>query len=146
VHDLHGEPMARILLVDDYPDAVDVWALYLRVCGFEVICATDGAAALELALRDAPDAAILDLELPGLSGVELARSIRRDGRLGGIPLIAMTGHSQAARLAEARAAGFNLVITKPCEPERLAFEVQRLLGAAAVPPATANRQGDAQTR
>lgn len=138
--------MARILLVDDYADALDVWTLYLKMCGFDVDAATDGLAALEMVRRQCPDAAILDLELPGLSGLDLARRLRCDERASAIPLIAMTGHSQRARIDEALAAGFNLVITKPCDPDRLSLEIRRLLGVGAVPDATVNRHGGSHQR
>ena len=119
--------MARILLVDDYPDALDVWSLYLTMCGFEVVTACDGLAALDVAQRERPDLAILDLELPGISGLELARRLRADGTRPTIPLIAVTGHSQPARLEEARRAGFDLVRTTPCDPDKLCADIRRLL-------------------
>ena len=116
-----------ILLVDDYPDALDVWRMYLEMCGFGVLTAIDGLSAVTLALEKLPDIIILDLELPGISGVEAARRIRSAPETAAIPLIAVTGHSQAAQLDEARLAGFDVVVTKPCDPDRLLAEIQRLL-------------------
>ncbi|ODS55104.1 MAG: hypothetical protein ABS36_10155 [Acidobacteria bacterium SCN 69-37] len=120
--------MARILLVDDYPDGLEVWSLYLRMCGFEVSTAADGATALASATAQPPDLAILDLEMPGVSGYELARRLRADPSTRHIPLIAVSGHSQAAPIQEALDAGCDRVLTKPCDPESLRLEVQRLLG------------------
>ncbi len=119
--------MARILLVDDYPDALDVWSLYLTMCGFEVVTAGDGLAALDVAQRERPNLAILDLELPGISGFELARRLRADRTWAAVPLIAVTGHSQPAHIEEARRAGFDLVRTKPCAPDQLCADIRRLL-------------------
>jgi two-component system cell cycle response regulator DivK len=142
--------MARILLVDDYPDALEVWSLYLKMCGFDVVAAADGAGALAAAAHHRPDIAILDLEMPGMSGYELARRLRADPETTAMPLIAVSGHSQPARIEEARSAGFDRVLTKPCDPERLCLEIEQLLGAAepsaGVPPATVDRHDSSHRR
>lgn len=142
--------MARILLVDDYPDALDVWALYLRMCGFEVVTATDGASALAIAADRPPDIAILDLEMPGLSGYEVARRFRADPATRTLPLIAVTGHSHPARIEEARAAGCDRVLTKPCDPDLLRHEIRQRLGIvdtkAGVAAATLKRQNVSHRR
>lgn len=120
---------ATILLVDDYPDALDVWSLYLRMCGFDVFTAGDGLAALELAYNHRPSLVILDLDLPKLNGVEAAKCLRANADTSAIPLIAVTGHSDDRRVNEARHAGFDLILTKPCDPDHLRHEIQRLLSA-----------------
>ena len=122
--------MARILLVDDYPDALEVWALYLRMSGFEVVTAADGASALAMAVEQPPDIAILDLEMPGLSGYEVARRLRAHPATRTMPLIAVTGHSHPSRIEEARAAGCDRVLTKPCDPDLLCLEIRQRLGVA----------------
>ena len=107
---------ARILLVDDYPDALETWGLYLRTCGFEVITATNGHEAVDVAMTQKPDVIVMDLELPGISGFEAARRIRRTSETAAIPLIAATGYSHGHQLAEARQAGFDVILVKPCDP------------------------------
>ena len=79
-----------VLLVDDYPDTLDVWALYLRGAGFAVLTAADGPTALELASRERPDIVVMDLELPGLSGFDVARSLQMEPATRHIPLLAAT--------------------------------------------------------
>jgi CheY-like chemotaxis protein len=116
-----------ILLVDDYPDALDVWGLYLRTCGFNVVTAADGFQAMESASSEVPDLAVVDLELPGMSGYEVARALRHDVDLKHIPLIAATGYSLPAQAEDARKAGFDSVLVKPCPPEALLGEIRRLL-------------------
>ena len=70
----------RILLVDDYPDALEIWGLYLRSMGYDVVEADDGLKAVAQAYLCKPDIIVLDLELPGISGCEAAvRLRRRDG-------------------------------------------------------------------
>jgi CheY-like chemotaxis protein len=120
-------PCRRVLLVDDYPDALEIWKLYLEMCGCEVATAGDGVAALALAHEFRPDIIVLDLELPGMTGVETARALRRASDTSAIPLIAATGYSHAHQLDEAERAGFDLVLIKPCDPAMLLAEIDRLV-------------------
>lgn len=121
---------ARILLVDDYPDALETWGLYLRTCGFEVITATNGHEAVDVAMTQKPDVIVMDLELPGISGFEAARRIRGTSETAAIPLIAATGYSHGHQLAEAKQAGFDVILVKPCDPGQLVAEIERRLDAS----------------
>jgi len=120
-------PQKHLLIVDDYPDALDIWAFYLRAMGYRVSTASDGASALEQAELLLPDLIVLDLELPQISGFDVARRLRENPDTHGIPLIAATGYSQASQLERAHAAGFDLVLLKPCDPDVLLVEIERLL-------------------
>lgn len=117
----------HVLIVDDYPDALDIWAIYLRAVGYQVSTAADGAAALEQAERLLPDLIVLDLELPGISGFEAARRLRRNPATHDIPLIAATGYSHQRQLELARESGFDRVVVKPLDPDMLVEEIERLL-------------------
>jgi CheY-like chemotaxis protein len=119
----------RILLVDDYPDTLEIWGLYLRSFDYSVLTATDGLTAVELAHAEHPDLIVLDLELPGISGSEAAVRLRTDPSTAHIPLIAATGYSHRAQLDHARRSGFDSIMIKPCEPSALDREIQRLLQA-----------------
>jgi CheY-like chemotaxis protein len=123
---------ARLLLVDDYRDALDMWAVYLRARGFEIATATDGLSAVRLALETRPDLIVMDLALPGLSGCEAARQLRATPETSRIPLIATTGNTLPEELERARHAGFALVMIKPCDPPGLVAEIERVLEAAAL--------------
>lgn len=118
---------STILLVDDYPDALDVWALYLRAVGFTVLTAADGPTALATATEQHPDLIVLDLELPGKSGIEVAATLRAQPSTRDIPLIAATGYSHMKQIGLAQEAGFNAVVIKPCDPDALLREIRRLL-------------------
>ena len=118
-----------VLLVDDYADALEVWELYLSAAGFTVGTATDGVAGLEKARQLKPDIIVMDLQMPGLSGAEVAQALRADAATRHIPLIAATGHSRT-QLSDARAAGFDSIIVKPCDPDDLVAEIRRLAGSA----------------
>jgi CheY-like chemotaxis protein len=118
---------SKILIVDDYRDALDVWRLYLRSEGFSVLTAADGVAAITVATEEHPDLIVLDLELPGKTGIEVAQTLRAQASTRGIPLIAATGYSHVKQLDLARKAGFDTVVVKPCDPVALVGEIRRLL-------------------
>ena len=128
-----------VLIVDDYPDALDVWALFLRAEGFEVLTAANGHEALAHAVSAVPDMVVMDIQLPGLSGLEVARELRRSPATRQIPLIAATGLSHSTQIEEARRAGFDAVIVKPCNPDVLISEIRRLLADSGRKPAPENR-------
>ena len=120
-------PKTRILLVDDYPDALEIWGLYLRAHGYQVETAVDGLEAVAKAHALHPDIIILDLELPGITGFEAALRLRSSADTAAMPLIAATGYSHAKQLNQARASGFDSIMIKPCDPAALVVEIERLL-------------------
>ena len=120
-------PPKRILLVDDYPDALEIWGLYLRSLGYDVETAEDGLTAVEMAHNKLPDIIVLDLELPGITGFEAAVRLRQAPDTCSIPMIAATGYSHATQLDHARNSGFDSIVVKPCEPAMLVAEIERLL-------------------
>jgi two-component system, cell cycle response regulator DivK len=120
-----------VLLVDDYPDALDVWDIFLTAAGCQVMTAGDGARALEVARSTRPDVIVMDLQMPGMSGPSLAKALRADAGTAQIPLIAVTGRRMDP--AEARSLGFAALIVKPCEPEALLAEIRRVTERDAEP-------------
>ena len=121
--------VTRILLVDDYSDALEIWEWYLRSQGYDVLTASNGLDAVRLAKSAHPDVIVMDLQLPGLSGCDAAREIRTAQPTTNVPLIAATGFSHDRQLEEARAAGFDEIVIKPCDPSRLVNEIERVLSA-----------------
>jgi len=115
----------RILVVDDVADAADTLAQVLRLAGDTVIVAHDGYTALDLAARHAPDVAFVDLQMPEIDGLEVARRLRgrRDGK--GMFLVAVTGFGQPQDHRQTEAAGFDHHLTKPVDP----IVVRNLLAA-----------------
>lgn len=116
-----------VLVVDDYADARNVWAEYLHLAGFAVLTAADGPEALATVQSNLPDVILLDLELPGLSGLQVAAELKASPETQHIPLIATTGHSLATHGEAAAQAGFACVLVKPCEPNDVIAEIQRLV-------------------
>ena len=127
----------HLLIVDDYPDALEIWAFYLRSMGYRVSTASDGAEALRQAQLLLPDLIVLDLELPEISGFDVARRLRANPDTQDIPLIAATGYSHPRQLERAREAGFDQIVVKPCDPDFLLLQIERHLKSnPAVPPAS----------
>jgi CheY-like chemotaxis protein len=141
-HDV--EPHRRVLVVDDYVDGLESWSLFLHMSGYQVLTAADGETGVTLASSEHPDVVVMDLDLPKLSGVEAARRLRASPETRDLPLIATTGYSQSRQLDEARAAGFDLVLVKPCDPLRLLAEIERLLLSG--PPGPDGRSRDSTIR
>ena len=122
-----------ILLVDDYVDALPAWEIFLKAEGFDVLTAVTGQEALARTIADKPSLVVMDLNLPGLSGSEVAALLRSREDTRQIPLIAATGYSHDAQLDKARQAGFDAIIVKPCDPLTLIAEIRRLLDPARGP-------------
>lgn len=122
-----NEQNGRVLLVDDYPDALETWRLYLELAGFDVVTATDGRMAVEVAHATHPDVIVMDLELPVLSGFDATRELKDDEDMARIPVIAATGYSHFNGLDHSRLGVFDLVVVKPCDPAQLLTHIRRLL-------------------
>jgi two-component system cell cycle response regulator DivK len=128
----------RVLLVDDYPDAREMYGEYLEYCGYDVIEAANGMEALQRAVDDSPDIILMDLSLPVMDGWEATRRLKADERTAGIPVVALTGHALAGISEGAKRAGCDAFVTKPCLPEDLVVEIKRVLEVASASP---NRKG-----
>jgi two-component system CheB/CheR fusion protein len=110
---------ARVVIVEDNTDSRELLCELLEQAGFECRAADSGVDALALVAEFQPDIAILDLGLPGMDGLELARRIRADPKNAGTWLIALTGYGQAADRTTALAAGFDEHVVKPVQGEAL---------------------------
>lgn len=117
----------RLLLVDDYADALELLAMLLEYSGYIVDTARTGAEAIAIAVRTPPDLAILDLQLPDMTGLDVARELRGRAPTRSVPLIALTGHSSSQDADAARSAGINRLFVKPCEPPQLLAAIKAML-------------------
>src|SRR5260221_3720322 len=127
--------VATILVVDDEPRIVQLVRDYLEHGGFTVLVASDGAAALRSARTGRPDLVILDLGLPGLDGLDVARALRRDGE---VPIIMLTARSEESDKLVGLELGADDYMTKPFSPKELVARVRAVLRRAASAGATAN--------
>ncbi len=108
-----GAPALRLLVVDDNRDAADTLAALLSVIGHDVVVAHDGYQALRMLDGLEPHAVFLDIGMPGLSGYEVAETVRRAPRHDGVMLVALTGWGGADDRARTAQAGFDAHLTKP---------------------------------
>lgn len=120
-----------ILVADDEEDVLNLVATNLKAAGFDLLKAYDGVTALEKARANRPALIILDLMLPGMTGLEVCRALKEDSRMAEIPVIMLT-----AKAAETdRIAGLELgaddYITKPFSPRELVLRVKSVLRRAA---------------
>ena len=109
----------RVLVVEDNVDARESLELLLTMAGHEVVTSGDARSALQKLHAFRPDVALVDIGLPGMDGYTLGRTMRDDGAGGRLLLVALTGYGQAEDQAKARAAGFDVHLTKPVDPDRL---------------------------
>ena len=102
-----------ILIVEDEPDTAEMLSEMMHLSGYQVVHTYSGHSALETIFTTKPDALILDVMLPDLSGLEVLRQIRRDPRLEQIPVILVSGNSHPNDIQEGMMAGASSYLTKP---------------------------------
>jgi len=119
--------MAKILVVDDEPDALDLMAFNLRQAGLEVVTADDGAAALKRAREVVPDLILLDLMLPEVDGLEVCKQLRRDPATSPIPIIMVTAKAAEIDRVLGLELGADDYVTKPFSPRELVLRVKNLI-------------------
>ena len=115
------EPRPKVLVVDDEQQILRALRVILREAGFDVVPAATGEEALDLAARQRPDAAIIDLLLPDFDGVELARRLREWTDM---PLIVLSAVGDEDAKVRALAAGADDYVTKPFGPRELVARLQ----------------------
>ncbi|HSK09489.1 MAG TPA: response regulator [Vicinamibacterales bacterium] len=121
-------PEGTVLLVDDDRDTLALYGLILETFGFDVLPAENGCSALRVAAEHRPDIVVTDLAMPVMDGVELCARLRSDPSMSGIPILAVSGQAWNGTDEQARQAGCDEVLLKPCLPDRLVEAVGRLLG------------------
>jgi DNA-binding response OmpR family regulator len=116
-----------VLIADDDPDIQNLVALRLERSGFEVIRASDGRQALDLALRESPDLAVLDVTMPKLDGCEVTRFLRACPETADMPIILLTARVQEDDAEAGLAAGATEYMKKPFSPQELGARVASIL-------------------
>ena len=123
----YARPQATILLVEDFDDTRLMMKLWLIKKGYRVIEAENGEEAITLAARQHPDLIIMDMMMPGLSGLDATRRIREDQSLQRTPIVAVSAYGADEYRAKALAAGCDEYVSTPFEPEALGALIKRLL-------------------
>ena len=117
----------RVLVVDDFDDAREMYAEYLEFVGFQVEVARNGVEAVEKAQGAPPDIILMDLSLPVMDGWEATRRLKQDLRTRDIPVMALSGHVLAGNAEQARQAGADEFVAKPCLPQDLENKIRTML-------------------
>ena len=120
--------MAKILVVDDDPLMLLACQHFLIGEGYQVLGATDGLSALEMARKERPDLIILDLMLPKLDGFEVCNMLKADEKFKAIKILMVTGRKDENTIETSKEAGADGYLTKGCSPQRLLEVIKRLLG------------------
>jgi CheY-like chemotaxis protein len=116
-----------ILIVEDYEDTSLAMRLALEDHGYRILEAADGALAVETAERERPDIILMDLQLPGLDGLEATRRIRQHPELRDKIIVAVTAHNDQDHRSRALQAGCNAFVTKPIDFDWLTDLLKSLL-------------------
>ncbi len=121
-----AEHTRQVLIVDDNESVLTTLGLLLRALGYQVALAATGEAGVSQALAQRPDIALVDLGLPGLDGLQVARRLRAEWG-DAIRLIALSGYSRESDIAAALAAGFDRHLVKSADPNGLLLAIAELL-------------------
>lgn len=117
----------RILLIEDNEQNRYLVTFILESRGWEVIHAADGAAGLELAAKSDPALILLDIQLPGMDGYDVARALRADPSLDAVPVVAVTSYAMAGDRERCLEAGCNGYLEKPIDPLNFAAQVESFI-------------------
>jgi len=118
-----------VLVVDDHELNLLLAECVLEADGMQVLRALDAPAARAALRLWRPDLILLDVQLPGVDGLSLAREFKADARLAGVPVIAFTAHAMQGDEARLRDAGFDGYLAKPIDVARFAGQVRACLGS-----------------
>lgn len=117
----------RILVVEDNENNRYLIGYILRKCGHKVIEAVSGEEGLALAVQEQPDLILMDIQLPGMDGLETTRRIRASEAVGEIPIIALTSYAMTRDRERALQAGCTGYIEKPINPDTILASIERYL-------------------
>ncbi|MBB3115669.1 MtrAB system response regulator MtrA [Corynebacterium bovis] len=115
---------AKILVVDDDPAISEMLTIVLQGEGFETVVVGDGAEAVEAARREDPDLILLDLMLPGMSGIDVCRTIREDST---VPIVMLTARTDTVDVVLGLESGADDYVHKPFKPKELVARVRARL-------------------
>ena len=119
--------MKRILVVEDNETNIYLISFILRKNDYEVIEARTGEEGVELAIKEKPDLIIMDIQLPGIDGLEATKRIRESEADGEIPIVALTSYAMTGDREKALAAGCTGYIEKPINPETFMADIEKHL-------------------
>ena len=117
----------KILLIEDNDQNRYMATFLLEKHGYEVVSAVDGPTGIELAIKVQPCLILLDIQLPQMDGYAVARELRRNRALSGIPIVAVTSYAMTGDREKALAAGCDGYMEKPVNPESFVADIEQHL-------------------
>ena len=123
----------RVLIIEDDKDILNLVAWHLKAADYEVLKAEDGVSGLETALREKPDLVVLDLMLPGMDGLDVCKTLKRNKETGAMPIIMLTARGEEADRIVGLELGADDYVVKPFSPRELVLRVQAVMRRAAAP-------------
>jgi two-component system cell cycle response regulator DivK len=118
---------ARMLIIEDDPDSLELAAYLLESAGHTTLRAPDGEAGMQLALQESPDLVICDLQIPRMDGHAVVRALRANPKWRRVPVIAVTALSMPGDREKTLAAGFDGFLSKPVTPETFVQQIESFL-------------------
>lgn len=119
--------MKKILVVEDNEINMYLCSRIIKSSGYEAIEARSGEEGVELAIKEKPDLIIIDIQLPGIDGLETTKRLRKSEADGEIPIIALTSYAMAVDREKALKAGCTGYIEKPINPDTFMSEIEKYL-------------------
>jgi two-component system, OmpR family, alkaline phosphatase synthesis response regulator PhoP len=118
-----NEPKKKILVVDDEPQIVKVLTVFIENAGFEVASSNDGRKAISIFEQEKPDFVILDLNLPGMDGLEVCRAIRKESK---VPILMLTARTEESDKLIGLEIGADDYIVKPFSPREIVARIRTI--------------------
>jgi CheY-like chemotaxis protein len=122
-------PERTVLIIEDEPDAAELFAEMMRVSGFRVRKTSSSTPAIDMMTDEKPDVVLLDIMMPEVSGLDILRKMRRDPSLANIPVVVVSAKSMPADIKIGMDAGASIYLTKPVGFLELKEAVERVLGS-----------------
>jgi CheY-like chemotaxis protein len=118
-----------VLIIEDETDAADLFAEMMRVSGFRVLKTSSSTPAISMMTAEKPDIVLLDIMMPGISGLDILRQMRADPNLADIPVVVVSAKGMPADIKNGMEAGASTYLTKPVGFLELKEAVERALGS-----------------
>ena len=119
--------MTKILIAEDEPDIRELVAFTLRFAGYEVVTAANGEEAVQQAVKELPDLALMDVRMPRMTGYDACRAMKANPELKDIPVVFLSAKGQEGEIATGLEAGAEEYLRKPFAPDQLTERVRAIL-------------------
>jgi len=125
-----GAVALKLLFVDDEVFNHEFIRVALQQDGYDIACVSSGQAALDWLYQQLPDLLIVDMVMPGLSGLDLCRLLRHNPDTASLPILVLSGMDNSAEVAQAFAAGADAFLSKPIQVDQLRWKITQMLSGS----------------